>query len=173
MLLTYENLTIRDALPEDAEQLAAWWNNGRVMAHAGFPRGLGTSPLSVLEQLASDKNCRRLMIEIDGAPAGEMCWRDLGSSVAELGIKICEFSQQNRGYGKKLLSLLIRALFHDLGYTKITLDTNLDNLRAQHVYEALGFQKLRIHENAWTDQLGNPQSSVDYELTEADFHSFL
>lgn len=53
------------------------------------------------------------------------------------------------------------------------LDTNLDNKRAQHVYETLGFRRLRVHENAWTDRDGVPQSSVDYELRPAEFHSFL
>ena len=43
MLLKNENLTIRNADAADAEQLAAWWNDGSVMAHAGFPLGLGTS----------------------------------------------------------------------------------------------------------------------------------
>ena len=44
-------------------------------------------------------------------------------------------------------------------------DTNLKNTRAQHVYESLGARRLGIRENCWTDQLGQPQSAVDYELT--------
>lgn len=36
MKIQYENLTIRQAEVADAEQLAAWWNDGAVMAHAGF-----------------------------------------------------------------------------------------------------------------------------------------
>ena len=46
------------------------------------------------------------------------------------------------------------------------------NLRAQHVYESLGFQKLRVNIDSWTDQLGNKQSAVDYELTEDNFIDF-
>ena len=56
-----------------------------------------------------------------------------------------------------------------VGYEKIILDTNLLNTRAQHVYEKLGFTKLRVNTNAWRDQLGNPQSSVDYEMNKRDF----
>jgi RimJ/RimL family protein N-acetyltransferase len=44
MNIIKDNLTIRNATARDAEQLAAWWNNGAVMAHAGFPRGLSTTP---------------------------------------------------------------------------------------------------------------------------------
>ena len=56
-------------------------------------------------------------------------------------------------------------LFHDREYERIILDTNLQNERAQHVYEKLGFHKLRINRNAWKDQSGQLQSSVDYEMT--------
>ena len=42
-MIQYENLTIRQAEVDDAKQLAAWWNDGAVMAHAGFPNGLGTT----------------------------------------------------------------------------------------------------------------------------------
>nr|WP_294484787.1 GNAT family protein [uncultured Anaerosporobacter sp.] len=68
-----------------------------------------------------------------------------------------------------MLSMLISDLFKDLGYKKIVLETNLNNLRAQHVYEKLGFQKLRVNVDAWKNQLGELQSSIDYELMEKDF----
>ena len=48
MNLQYSNLTIRTAVPADAEQLAAWWNDGAVMAHAGFPLGLGITEEKVI-----------------------------------------------------------------------------------------------------------------------------
>ena len=58
-------------------------------------------------------------------------------------------------------------------YKRITLDTNADNKRAQHVYESLGFQKVRINIDSWKDQLGRLQSSVDYELIEKNFNSYI
>ena len=67
-----------------------------------------------------------------------------------------------------ILSLFIRELFAT-GYKKIILDTNLKNERAQHVYEMLGFRRLRVNIDSWEDQLGVMQSSVDYELTPEDF----
>ena len=68
--------------------------------------------------------------------------------------------------------MLISFLFYDLRYQKIILDTNLNNKRAQHVYEKLGFRKLRVNVNSWQNQLGEPQSSVDYELIPEDFVNF-
>lgn len=174
MDLRYKNLRIRNAGAADAQQLAAWWNDGAVMAHAGFPNGLGTTAQEVAKQLAGDTDdtCRRLLIEAGGAPVGEMVYRNLGGGTAEIGVKICDAAHQNRGLGKVLLSMLAAALFDDLHYRKIVLDTNVNNLRAQHVYERLGFQKQRVRENAWTDQLGQVQSAVDYELTEEHFIRF-
>ena len=95
----------------------------------------------------------------------------MGEGIAEIGIKICETDCQNRGLGRVILSMLISWLFEQ-GFEKIVLDTSLTNKRAQHVYESLGFRKLRINYDSWTDQLGNKQSSVDYELTEGNFIDF-
>ena len=67
--------------------------------------------------------------------------------------------------------MLIHWLFRN-GYAKIVLDTNLTNTRAQHVYESLGFRKVRTNIDSWKDQLGQLQSSVDYELVEQDFVSY-
>ena len=80
---------------------------------------------------------------------------------------------QDKGLGKILLSMLISCLFEQMGYEKIFLDTNLKNKRAQHVYERLGFKRLRVAENSWYDQLGDPQSAVEYEMYKEDFISFL
>ena len=164
MHIKYKNLTIRDAMAADAEQLTAWWNDGAVMAHAGFPNGLGINVEKVIAGLGNG----RLVLEEGKRLIGEANYRKVGEGIAEIGIKICETDCQNRGLGRVILSMLIAWLFEQ-GYEKIVLDTNLTNLRAQHVYESLGFQKLRVNIDSWTDQLGNKQSAVDYELTEDNF----
>lgn len=174
MLLERGNLKIRDALASDARQLALWWNDGAVMAHAGFPNGTGQTEREIADSLKRDSDAtrRRLIIEIDGAAAGEMNYRSMGGGTAEIGIKLCDASKQNRGLGKILLSMLISSLFDDLGYRRIILDTNLKNERAQHVYERLGFARLGVRENSWTDQTGALQSAVDYELYKEAFNNF-
>ena len=165
-IIQSENLTIRQAGIADAKQLAAWWNDGTVMAHAGFPNGLGTTEKEVA--VGIKEGC--LIIEEGDRPIGECHYRDCADGIAQIGIKICESDCQNRGIGKKVLRMLIGWLFKN-GRIKIVLDTNLTNTRAQHVYESLGFRKVRTNINSWKDQLGRPQSSVDYELMEKDFVS--
>lgn len=174
MYLKYKNLSIRNATTNDSEQLSIWWNDGRIMEHAGFPNGTGQTVQDISDSLKNDTDDthRRLIIEIDNFAVGEMNYRNKGDGVAEIGIKICDFSKQNKGNGKILLSMLINSLYRDLGFKKIILDTNLKNERAQHVYEQLGFTKLRVNKDSWINQVGEIQSSVDYELFPADFHNF-
>lgn len=173
MLLEFENLTIRNATVSDATQLATWWNDGKVMAHAGFPNGTGETAEQIAENISKDTvEHRRLIIELDHIPIGEMSYYKAEEKAVEIGIKICDFSKQDKGYGKILLSMLISALFNDMGHDRIILDTNLNNKRAQHVYETLGFRKVQVRENAWCNQIGELQSSIDYELYPEDFVNF-
>jgi RimJ/RimL family protein N-acetyltransferase len=168
-----DNLVIRDATQADAHILGNWWRDGTIMAHAGFPHGLNVSDQEIASSLSTDADDtrRRLIIEADGKPIGEMSYRNKGNRVAEIGIKICDSTMQGQGYGTRLLRMLIDVLLYEQKYEKITLDTNLENTRAQHVYEKIGFRKVSINHNSWKDQLGHPQSSVEYELTETDYVS--
>lgn len=74
MNIKYHQLCIRNAEKRDCEQLAAWWNDGTVMDHAGFPNGLGTSAAEIKKQIADDRDetRRRLIIEYNDMRIGEM-----------------------------------------------------------------------------------------------------
>ena len=172
MFIKHENLTIRNAEAADAEQICEWWNDGSIMAHAGFPNGVGDTPERIRESLSgdTDETHRRHIIELGGEPIGEMNYRNMGRKTAEIGIKICKAGEREKGYGTTLLSMFIDELFNAYDYEKIILDTNTKNTRAQHVYEKkLGFKKLGVREQAWRDQLGEMQSVIDYELTREDW----
>ncbi|MBR4537598.1 MAG: GNAT family N-acetyltransferase [Clostridia bacterium] len=170
MKLEYDGIMLRNAEERDCARLAAWWNDGAVMAHAGFPMGLGITPEKIAAQIAadSDDTRRRMILQYQDKPIGETSFRILKNGSAEIGIKICDAAYQERGIGRKALSMLIGELFRR-GCGKIILDTNLNNTRAQHVYELLGFQKTGVRMDAWTDQAGRLQSAVDYELTREHF----
>ncbi|UNK19517.1 GNAT family N-acetyltransferase [Paenibacillus sp. N3/727] len=170
MYLENGNLVIRNATAGDAQTLCNWWNDGKVMAHAGFPNGIGTTVQDILDKLQTDTDRNRLLIlEIDGVPVGEMNYRTVVDNVAEIGIKICDFNQQEKGSGTTFLTVLISFLFMEMGYHKINLDTNVKNTRAQHVYEKIGFRKIAVHIDSWKNQLGELQSSIDYELTREEY----
>lgn len=173
MRINYKDICIRNAEKEDCEQLAVWWNDGSVMAHAGFPNGLGTCAEEIEKQIETDRDDtkRRLIIEKGNVLIGEMSYYNQGDRIVEIGIKICNSDYQEKGLGSIILSMFIRELF-SMGYEKIILDTNLKNERAQHVYEKLGFNKVRVREDCWKDQLGEPQSAVDYELVQTCFNEY-
>ncbi|MDR2590236.1 MAG: GNAT family N-acetyltransferase [Oscillospiraceae bacterium] len=166
MTIKNNNLLIRNATVDDAAQLEIWWRDGKIMAHAGFPNGLDITAKEIADSLSTDtdETYRRLIIEVDKIPIGEMNYRNIGDNTAEIGIKICDFNRQEKGHGSHLLCMLINELFLCYGYEKIILDTNLNNKRAQHVYEKIGFNKVGIRYDCWKNQLGEPQSAVDYEL---------
>ena len=52
MELIKENLKIRYATKNDAKILCNWWNDGKIMAHAGFPNGVNTT----VEEIGKQKS---------------------------------------------------------------------------------------------------------------------
>src|SRR5690554_6411552 len=160
MIITKDNLTIRSAEQKDAIILTMWWNDGNVMEHAGFPLGINQSIPTTIKQINRNKDIHSQLciIEVDNKRIGEINYKIEGK-VAEIGIKICDFNYHNQGIGTKALKLLIKYLFENFNIDKIVLDTNLKNKRAQHVYEKIGFVKVRVREHSWKNQLGEVQSS--------------
>jgi len=161
-------IIIRDARVYDAKQLVSWWSDGKVMAHASYPKGLDTSLTLTQERLEKQKDRFQKealwIIELKQTPIGEMHHKIHGD-VAKIGIKICETSHRGKGYGPKATILLIEYLFRKLGVTVIELDTHVNNIHAQKMYEKLGFTALGVRRKAFVDQLGQLQDAIDYRLT--------
>ena len=88
MKIQYENLTIRQAEAADAKQLTAWWNDGALMAHVGFPNGLGTTEEEVIKGLSSG----HMVVEESTRLIVECNYHNVSDDVAEIHIKICEAS---------------------------------------------------------------------------------
>ncbi len=170
MELKDKDLTLRKAVATDARQLTEWWNDGQVMEHAGFPNGLGITEEDTKLSIENTdrKNMTLMIIEVENKPIGECNFR-LMDDLAEIGIKVCDQSYQNRGFGRRALNLMIRHVFNNPKITKVILDTNIKNKRAQHVYQELGFKLVNTRINAWQDQLGTWQTVLDYELLREDF----
>ena len=178
MRIHKDNIIIRSATSDDATWLNKWWNDGKVMEHAGFPNGLEESLEDTIANIKSweDKLSQLCIIEIDGKLVGELSYRIKGDGAAYPGWKICDSSYQNKGYGPKIIKMLFEFLFTDENINskfwveKIVWDTMQENKRAQYVYETkIGAKKIGIQENAWKDQLGNWRSVVDYKITRGDF----
>ena len=178
MTITQQDLTLRSATVADAPQLNAWWNDGAVMAHAGFPNGLGEALDTTVENIKAGvgKLSQLCIIEVEGVPVGECSYRVHGDGTVTAGWKLCNPAYQNKGVGPRVIRLLLRFLFTDEAINtrfptrKVVWDTALDNTRAQHVYEQkIGATRLHVKENAWQDQLGRWRDAVYYEITRDAF----
>ena len=134
-------LAIRFVTIGDGPQLTRWWNSGSVMAHAGFPDGLGISAEAVTELIENDSDeNRHCILEYAKTPIGEMHYRTTKPGTAAIGIKICEPPRQGHGYGTRFMNMLLKHLFIDRPYTTLVLDTKRSNKGAQRFYEhKLGF----------------------------------
>lgn len=170
MILKNGNLSLRTCEVADSKHLVKWWNDGKVMEHAGFPNGLGISEEQIKKDIEKTlKHQNFFIIELDDIPIGETNYRKVDEKTAEIGIKICDFSKHDQGLGTQYLKMLINHIFYDKNFEIIILDTNMKNKRSQHVYEKLGFKKKSINKDAYKNQLGEYQTSIDYELRKENY----
>ena len=170
--LVDEEIVLRNAVISDVDQLATWWASGELMEHAGFPDGIETDKEALKNKIlinnVSGIKDLTLIIQYNNISIGEMGYRQVFRNVYEIGIKICIADYQNKGIGTRALNLLLDFLLNDLKARRIVLDTSIENVHAQKVYEDLGFVKTRVVENNWTDQIGNKRTTVHYELNVND-----
>ena len=100
---------------------------------------------------------------VDGEPAGALQYReepDPGSRYADVDILIGP-DHQDRGLGTEAMRLVVRHLVEDRGHHRITLSTAVDNARAIHVYEKVGFRPVGVTRKSnlsertgdWEDEL--------------------
>ncbi len=158
-------IEVRKVLIKDIDKLYKWWNDGEIMKSVGFPRGLGITKENIEEIInKSNKNSELLIVEVDNTSIGEFHYKS-GEKSVEVGIKICEKSYQQKGYGKSVMKIMMNRLFSEFIIEKIVLDTCSENYPAQKLYESLGFEKIRYTKDSWKDQEGNSRSHIDYELT--------
>lgn len=165
-----KTVTIKTATKNDAELLVGWWNDGEVMAHAGFPLGVNTTKEKVENTIAKNSELRELLIiEIDKIPVGEMNYK-IADDVAEFGIKICNKDFQNKGYGTAILKQLFKFLFNEKNVQKIWCDTNITNIRSQFVYEnKLKMRRTKTLYNCGENQIGEKYTATVFEITRQEF----
>lgn len=161
---------IKSAEESDAKTLRKWWNDGKIMEHAGFPLGLGITLDKIKEIIAKNSDTRQLlMIFCEQKPIGEMNYK-ITDNIASFGIKICNEKFQNGGYGPKILNHLFNFLFTKKNVDKIKCDTNLNNIRAQLVYEKkMNMTRVKTEYNNYINQIGEKRSTTYFEITKQDF----
>ena len=161
--------SIRKALPTDAEILAKWWNDKKIMANTCFPNELGKSVNQIREEIENRPFYNLLfIIQYERKPIGEMN-ANIKDKVADCGIKICEEEYQDKGIGTFLLQKLFDELFKSEDVVdKISITINANNERAMHVYQ----DKLHLNkadEFEFEDASFNKQKAIRLEITKQEW----
>lgn len=161
-MIAGKNVLIRQLELGHEEYLYKWWNDSVMMGHAGLAYGTLQSKeairLNILKEIQDSSRFperKRFIIcrKDDLKPIGEMnyCGWDMRNQKCEFGIKICEISEQGKGYGKDALYHFIDFMFRDLNLNKIELTSMIDNKRAHSLYKKLGFKEIGIIRQGYFD----------------------
>jgi aminoglycoside 6'-N-acetyltransferase len=150
-----ERLVLEPVGPEHAGRLVElrrtpevtrWWNT----PPEGWP-------------LKDEPDMAALAIVVDGEVVGYLqFWEDPDpdSKHADVDIFLGP-GAQDRGLGSEAMRTVVRHLIEERGHHRITLSTAVDNARAIHVYEKLGFRHVGVMRKAsrrhrtgeWEDEL--------------------
>lgn len=176
-----KNIVIRQLELGDEEYLYKWWNDENLMEHAthvfGVLQSLDAIKIKILKDIEDgtmfppEKRfviCKRDSMK----PIGEInyCGWDKRNQKAELGIKICELSDQGKGYGIDSLYHFIDFMFRFLNLNKIELTTMVDNNRAQELYRKLGFNEIgKIREAYYDSRYGKFSDAIYMDLLRSDW----
>jgi RimJ/RimL family protein N-acetyltransferase len=116
MEIRNNNICIRNATIDDAKILCKWWNDEEIMKYAGFPGGWNISEEEIINMILKETGgtTGRWIIEIDNKPCGEMIYSNKENNVAEIGIKMCDFTINEKGYGTKALKMFMKYLLETM-----------------------------------------------------------
>jgi RimJ/RimL family protein N-acetyltransferase len=148
-ILRGERVRLTAMRPNDAADLARWWEHGAFMRHYDAVPAIPRTEAQIakdIESIAGRKDSflfaiRRLdddvllgQFEIDGI--------DWQHRVTYVGIVILNPEERGKGYGQEAMELGLRFAFHELNLHRIALTVFAYNTRAITLYERLGF----VHE---------------------------
>lgn len=154
-MIVGERVTLRPFQADDLPALRRWHDDGEAI------RGWGPwQPLVPAHAFAAElaPGGSFTLFGTDGAfcicdeatrPIGRIGYGGLEPPAlhCELGIVIGERDAQNRGYGTEAIVLLIDWLVNQRAAHRVWLKTSADNVRAQRVYEKVGF----VREGTWRE----------------------
>jgi aminoglycoside 6'-N-acetyltransferase len=150
-----DRVALEPVRPEHAERLRAlrrtpevarWWQPAS-----------GDWPLDV------EADLHTLAVVVDGEVAGYVqFWEDPDPTSRSADVDIfLGPGAQDRGLGTETMRAAVRHLIEDRGHHRITLGTSVDNARAIHVYEKVGFRRVGVMRKSslshltgeWEDEL--------------------
>ncbi len=140
-----KRISIRPIGEGDEPRIGAFFDQMGAESRALFNRR-DYNRRGVLKYCAKPDPTRRYyMAELEGEMAAYVFFLDWNTSIPALGIAVRE-DLQGRGLGRMLMEYA-KTLAHDAGKGGIQLTTHVANLRAQTLYESVGFSCMGICKN--------------------------
>ena len=120
------------------------------------------------EKNKNNKNRFDGIIEVNGNPIGLIGLLSIKDHQAEFYITIGETKYKGKGIARKASQLLLDNAFNNLGLSKVYLYTEVQNKKAQRLFDKLGFRIKDIEVNRITNR-GQPVSRFYYELGKFEY----
>ena len=137
-------ITIRKFEFNDIELKIKWINNAENNQYLHYDLPLEYEKTCVWYNNNKDRVDRYdAVIEVDGRPVGliGLLSIDLKNAKAEYYVAMGESNFKGRGIANKASQLILEYAFYELGLEKVYLYTETENVKAQKLFERLGFIK--------------------------------
>jgi len=138
-----DEIKIRDFTMEDSPLVEAFFKQMGAETRSFFDRGGGNRKNAMKYFDKTAVNTVYFLAELSGEMVGYIFLWDMDKCIPWFGIAVHE-NLKGRGLGKKLMHHAIEyAKKHNKG--GILLTTHPSNIRAQVLYESVGFERLGVH----------------------------
>ena len=173
-----EKVRLRAVRPDDVNLFQKYAGDSELDRLAGeteYPYSAERERRRLEKELDEDKDDddRMLVIEtLSGKFAGtiQLYGTDRRHRTAEIGLVLDNRKAWGKGYGSEALRLLLRFVFHELGYEKVNLTVYEFNTRAIALYEHLGFQhEARLRSQIYAD--GRRWDEIWMGMTRGDYEA--
>lgn len=158
MIITSGDIKIRPMKDEDVDYqlMAKWLSDPRIYEFIhGKPKDIEWVKNKYGPRIRKEKLVNSCFIELKNQPIGYIQYFNIKPYEKDYELKntkdvwaidlwIGEVDFWEKGIGSKSLNLLVNYIFENLNAKKIIIDPHLDNPRAIHVYEKIGFKKVKI-----------------------------
>lgn len=155
-MISTGDISIRPMKASDFDLVAKWLSDPRVFEFIhGKPKDLTWVKKKYGPRIAKKEKINSNIIEYKNKPVGYIQYFDIkpyekdyemenANDIWAIDLWIGEPNFWDKGIGSKALKLIMEHIFKDKKAKKIIIDPHIDNSRAIHVYEKVGFKKVKI-----------------------------
>ena len=126
---------------------ARWFDFPEITMDESAHRAHAEGVLARWAKEAAERVAYHLAIRLDERPIGVVALRQIADRTAGMSYAVIA-SERGRGYATRAAQLMAKQGLEELGYTRIELRTDYENVASQRVAERAGFTFVRVHRAA-------------------------